>query len=369
MKRIIGFAVALALILCCASAFADGDALAVTMTPITWDGVGLGKVAVPEGYTLNTLINCCDENTCLGAPLRVTVAAESDEAWLFFYASETYIERVKSNYFKQKNGELDGQTMVFMQEYMNAETYTSVRAAAMVQALGATEYSFYRKEDMSHYDALLKEHRQYYENLIVPGLKQYGIGVDWVEMTAAQNAFTFDIGGMTYCVCVMAEVRGYQMNLGSVGDVEIIWDVPCYYAMVCPLSEYDRVHSTVFPVFAENTAVSDKFIELQDQLTEQIRDDTIAKWNMAVAASNAYAAAMNALTTASVESYLNSSSYSSVDRFSDYIFDQNDYTTSDGYNVKISTGYDYVWDGGNGTVYYSSSSFDMPYGATQLYPN
>ena len=66
---------------------------------------------------------------------------------------------------------------------------------------------------------------------------------------------------------------------------------------------------------------------------------------------------MNALTTASVESYLNSSSYSSVDRFSDYIFDQNDYTTSDGYNVKISTGYDYVWDGGNGTVYYSSSSF------------
>ena len=78
---------------------------------------------------------------------------------------------------------------------------------------------------------------------------------------------------------------------------------------------------------------------------------------------------MNALTSASVNSYLQSSSYSNTDRFTDYIFDQNSYTTSDGYEVKISTEYDYVWDGGNGTVYYSDSAFDMPYGAVQLYPN
>ena len=56
------------------------------------------------------------------------------------------------------------------------------------------------------------------------------------------------------------------------------------------------------------------------------------------------------------------------ERFSDYMFDQNDYTLSDGSHVKVSTAYDYVWEGSGGTVYYSDSAFDMPYGAVQLSP-
>ena len=57
------------------------------------------------------------------------------------------------------------------------------------------------------------------------------------------------------------------------------------------------------------------------------------------------------------------------ERFSDYMFDQNDYTLSDGSHVKVSTAYDYVWTGSDGNVYYSNSALDMPSGATQLYPN
>ena len=57
------------------------------------------------------------------------------------------------------------------------------------------------------------------------------------------------------------------------------------------------------------------------------------------------------------------------ERFSDYIFDQNDYTLSDGRHVKVSTAYDYVFEGDNGNVYYSNSLSDQPGGSTQLYPN
>ena len=54
------------------------------------------------------------------------------------------------------------------------------------------------------------------------------------------------------------------------------------------------------------------------------------------------------------------------DRFSDYIFDQNEYTTSDGRSFKVSTYYDYVYEGADGEIYVSSSA-DQPAGSTRLY--
>lgn len=187
-------------------------------------------------------------------------------------------------------------------------------------------------------------------------------------MTAAQRVYTYEIDGVPWAMCVLAEVRGYEIEAMK-KEVTRQWDVPAAYMMLCPLSNYQRVHDEIFIPFVENTAVSDQFIQLQDDLTFKIRDKAIKAMNMAVARSMAYAAAMDAWRTASVNSYLRSSNYSSVSRFTDYIFDQNTYTTSDGYEVSISTSYDYVWDGGNGTVYYSNSAFDMPYGAVQLYPS
>ncbi len=61
--------------------------------------------------------------------------------------------------------------------------------------------------------------------------------------------------------------------------------------------------------------------------------------------------------------------YTTTDQFSDYIFDQNDYTLSNGDHVKVPDSYDYVYEGDDGNVYVSDSSFDQPGGSTQLYPN
>lgn len=44
----------------------------------------------------------------------------------------------------------------------------------------------------------------------------------------------------------------------------------------------------------------------------------------------------------------------------------NEYVTSSGERVKISTAYDYVWQDGN-QVYFSDSALDMPSGADRLY--
>ena len=134
------------------------------------------------------------------------------------------------------------------------------------------------------------------------------------------------------------------------------------------MADYQEYHDSMFQIFIDNTKTNDQFFACNEQLTNEITTTVINNMNMMCAASSAYASAMTAMTFDMVESNMNYGTYSS-DRFSDYIFDQNDYTLSDGTSVQISTGYDYVWEGDGGTVYYSTSAFDQPGGTTQLYPN
>ena len=338
------------------------NASSFKLTPVVWDGVGLGKCGVPAGYTMTSEVHCADDSTCLGAPIRVRILAESGSipATLGFYSCEMFVERIKSAYFKHKEGTRDPELNIFMRQYRDAAGYCDDLASRL--APGAR---YYKDEDISFYNATLEKHRNEYKNELEAGLAQSGVKLNWYDITAAHRVYTYDNDGTTFALCVMAEVRAFQN--ATPWDVATFWAVPEYYYMVCPLSSYERIHATDFQAFIENTAVSDTFIQLADILDAKIQQEITAGWAAAIRASNAYASAMNALMTQSVNDYLYSSSYSSADRFSDYIFDRYEYTTSDGYSVSISTSYDYVWENG-GTVYYSTSAFDVPTNATLLTP-
>lgn len=367
MKKILCSIISLVLLLSlCAGALAE-EPLSLTLYPITWEDAGIGKVGLPDGYVFTNEVRCYDDTTCLGSPLRLTVVAvsEADRCILGYYANETYIQRVKwsSNITKHVTGEIDKQTQIFMCEYMDANMYSDHLAKSI-----NPDAFLYREEDTSVLNTALAQHEKLFADEILPGLKQYGLTPEWLKITGAHRAYSVQVENEPWILCILTETRGYQYSMNRGKDVCCIWDVPGYYYMLCPESSYMTLHETVFLPFAENTSVSDTFIKLQDQLTEQIQKDTIAGWSRQIAASNAYAAAMNAFTSASVNSYLQQSAYSSVNRFSDYIFDRNTYITSTGSEVSVSTSYDYVWEGSNGTVYYSDSALSVPYGASLLDP-
>lgn len=54
------------------------------------------------------------------------------------------------------------------------------------------------------------------------------------------------------------------------------------------------------------------------------------------------------------------------DQFSDYILDQNEYTTTDGRTFKVPTSYDYVYETADGEIVVSNSA-DEPAGSVRLY--
>lgn len=340
-----------------------------TLEPIEWDTAVLGQIGLPDGYTYNSVIHNCDDTTCLGFPLRVdiTAANNSEDVTMRYYCGEQYLQRVSdsSSLLPHNEGALDEQTAIFMRTYVDAFDYCNAKANGLEP--GAV---YVRDEDLPFYQGKADAWINEFNETITPVMESYGMPIDWVNMTAAQRLYSYDKNGVEYAMCVMASVRAYQYSMNAYGwqATNIIWDVPGYYILSCPMSIYENTRDNAFKIFTENTVVNDEFQDFNDQLTEQIRDSVISNMNMQVAASSAYMEAMTNLTFSMVENQMSYGSYSS-DRFSDYIFDQNDYTLSDGTSVKISTSYDYVYEGDNGTVYYSNSAFDEPGGATRLYPN
>ena len=341
--------------------------------PIQWDTAVVGQYALPDGYTASRVINNCDENSTLGHPIRVSVILNNkdEDARMQYYCGEDYIDRVYSStsLIKHVEGEIDAQTMSFMRRYVNADGFCDALAKQW-----APNAVYYKSEDISSCAARMNAAYTELTQVITPGLAAYGMYVDWIETTAAERVYTYDENGKKYCICVMAEDYAYQYSSNSYGYslTNIVWQVPNYYILWCPYESYERIHNSAFAAFVENTSINDEMMALNNKLTEDIAAEVIQKMNMMCAASSAYMASMTALTFSMVESQPGGRPYTgsySSDRFSDYMFDQNDYTLSDGSSVKVSTSYDYVWEGSNGTVYYGNSLSDAPGGATQLYAN
>ena len=59
----------------------------------------------------------------------------------------------------------------------------------------------------------------------------------------------------------------------------------------------------------------------------------------------------------------------SQERFSDYLFFQDDSTVADGRRVKTPNRYDYVYGGEMGNIYATDNALDVPRGMTQLERN
>ena len=128
-----------------------------------------------------------------------------------------------------------------------------------------------------------------------------------------------------------------------------------------PEEEYEA-NKEIYEQFVTNTTVSDQFIDALGKVQYQLTQERLQQ-------SGGSMSAITGDCQSSMSSSMGSDSSYMADQFSDYILGQNDYTLSNGDHVKVPNSYDYVYEGTDGNVYVSGSSFDQPAGSTQLYPN
>ena len=137
------------------------------------------------------------------------------------------------------------------------------------------------------------------------------------------------------------------------------WGPKSVWLMLCPKESFEE-NEEIFRSFMANTRVSDEFLLWLDNLSlELVRIRQVIM-------EGGYGDYGQAVTDTAKE-YLTGDTYSASDAWSDVIYDNNDYVTSDGSHVKMGTEYDYVYEDDKGNIYGTDTQF-VPESWTQLTP-
>lgn len=333
--------------------------LAFQVNDVVQGGMVMGRCTVPTDFTVTSQATCDVLNQSAGNPWLLKVAAQSPDQTV----SLTYMST--RDYMASGTGATQDETynssyFTPMLHYMNAQEYCDY----VLKRLGSLKTVKVVEEDTyPGMQNLLRQREAQLKDTQNGMLGNIGLTVDDVAITMANRRYYIETeSGLQCYYCVACATRGTWYSvympgvLVDISDSYILWDVPYVYTMLCPAYQWDK-YGSAFPTFMENTTASDQFLAANQKLSNELWDIITGR---GTTYANSYSEDVMRQETASGDDY-------DEERFTDYIFDQNDYTLSDGSHVKVSTAYDYVYEGDNGVVYYSDSAFGEP--GTRLYPN
>lgn len=338
-------------------------------------GKNVARAYVPSDYTVDGETIWCGKWQSLGAPAQVYLTALSPDqnTVLGYYSMVSYEEILEysqngSPLVRHQDGVFDSTTMTPMLGFMTADTYCDYLAKII---LPGQQLEFCSQEEMTEemqrqLDALAEKLYQGVGQMI----QEIGYTVDGAYVGVASREYNVTLDGYPFKLVVSSATEGVQMsfvselayNMGTVKESSIAWDSPFAFFMLTPADGYEQ-KIEICEQFMLNTTVSDQFTQalatVRNQLTQaRIQQSGSSMEQLADDFQSSMSSAMGSEDT-----------YTSEEQISDYIFDQNDYTLSNGDHIKVPTSYEYVYEGDDGNVYVSDSSFDQPGGSVQLYPN
>ena len=335
---------------------------------------GFGRCVAPGNYEVRWNHTRCTTNNSISFPHRLSITAECPEQGItmLYFSATDYLSSIDGS--TETDGQFDMDWFTPRLHYMNASDYCDYLVLTAVPELAGSLKVV--SEDA------LPEAQRALERLAKASLAEQNpsgsdlLGIYHVEggeYTICQKRYScvyegtpHDVMVLTACISTRITtsyvgwtVQGNRIGFGTVETGAINWEVPFTYILICPSAYWDE-GSTAFEQFTANTRASDQFDEANKKLA-------VALWNVVKKSRGLNSCESYSERTLREETE-NGEDYD-LDRITDYIFDQNDYTLSDGNHVKVDNSYDYVYEGDNGTVYYSNSAFAQPGGSTQLYPN
>ena len=372
MKKMWLAALALLIALVVASAtLAEAGGVQVQLVSVQSDGGTVGRCAVPEGCEVSSTVSYCGAGQTLSHPMQLSIDVRTpDGRTTYAYCSATdYLQLLEAKMngqtvAVQQDGQYDSTTMTPMLTLRTASGYADYLITNMfpgVRIIVADE-----AEITPEVQALIDRHmQQSYQDMNAIFAGDSMASVDDVFFDIAERSYTFENNGEAYRATLVTAVDAVQlsqrMNNGilSIDESYIGWTVPFTYAVIAPETEYDGAQA-FFDLFVLNTSASDSFNSACQTLSNQIRTSVIESRSLAVGADSC---------RSSVSALTDSASDYSEERFSDYLFSQDDYTLDDGRHVKIPIEYDYVYVGDNGNVYATDSALDEPAGMRRLEKN
>lgn len=343
-----------------AAVLADG-AVSLTVNDAVEENTPFGRCVVPAGYSVVSSVITCTTNQSVAYPCQAMITAGKENgAQMVYLSAHDYIAGTGPEAATQ-DGMFNQDFQTPMLHYMTAGEYCDYIALKI----------FYPMADNGTLVVAgikeLPEAEAYYYRAMEPEIAKWRkelqgtiANVDDVKASMCMKGYEFAIGGETcYGIVVTGNIGVWMTATGLLGATSWVnWVVPFTYVMYATGEDPEAIDA--FEMFVANTSASDQFNKANLEMSEELWK--IIKRAHDITDCYDYTSRTIRKKTAEGNDY-------DEDRITDYIFDQNDYTLEDGSHVKVSTGYDYVWEGDNGNVYVSTSPFDQPGGSRQLYPN
>ena len=340
----------------------SGTLLSFQVADIVHDGMVMGRCTVPADWTIAPTVYCCTLEQSAGNPWLLGLTATSPEEDIqmsYVSCRDFYTESTTAT---EDDGKFSLYVYTPILHYMTASDYCDFWARMLNSASGLTLVD---QNTFPELQPRLDQAAEAFRSIVNTSMAGSGLTADQTVYTIAQRRYALTApNGVDYYFVISTCTRGTGYTATMTGPLVtstghyILWDAPYVYSLLCPADKWEQA-SALFSLFTENTSVSDQFLLANQRLSTEILSwltgvDLVSGRNISVQIMRAETSKGNDYND---------------ERYSDYMFDQNDYTLSDGTHVKVPTGYDYVYEGDNGNVYYSDSAFSQPGGSTQLYPN
>lgn len=335
-------------------------------------GMTIARCYAPEDYSVEGTAIWCGKWQSFSAPVQayVTACSADGNTAMGFYSLACYehILEYSQNGIalrEQQDGVFDTGSMLPMLSFMTSDAYCDYIAQTILpnQTLYLKAQAEITDSQQNLMDTLANELYQTTYQMIG---NQYSIDGTYYGM--AERTYSLELDGTPYTLTVSTATDGVQFsssvdfvyNMGTANATFISWESPFVFFILTPESEYEKNYS-IYELFVLNTGVSDEFVSALTRLSQQLTQQMVGQ-------SSASMDAVSDYCKSSMSSEVGSDASYSDERFTDYIYSQNDYTLSNGDHVKVPTSYDYVYADDNGNVY-ATNSTDEPAGMERLYPN
>ena len=266
--------------------------------------------------------------------------------------------------------ETDPMTYRIHRQYRTAEQFVELFISNLgctsAQKLGSSSID---SQSLGALQSVAEQHAGETGYSLVQSLANLGMSANLVgyESTVVDNRYAVTTqSGQTEYIEVFTLVWAYQTSWvvqnSSITVNEIYWCVPFMYISTAESEQALASTQNEFLTFVSNSHVSPEFYYLVRQYRSYIENQLAQQLTNQIQAATEIQSQL-------MDGYSSSSDTNDrvTDMWSDYIYDRDDYTTSDGSTVKVPTYYDHVYETDSGDIYVTNDTLDVPSDWQELY--
>lgn len=328
----------------------------------------VGRITAPDDWQVSEQVQWSSYGNYPGMTQLSAVSPDGQRSFQLISTMSYY--QTDSIFNSLGENETDPTTYRIHRQYRTAEQFVEM----MLSSIGCTgaqklSSSSIDSQSLSALKSTAEQHAGETGYSLVQSLANLGMSANLVgyESTVVDNRYAVTTqSGQTEYIEVFTLVWAYQTSWvvqnSSITVNEIYWCVPFTYIFTAESEQALTSMQNEFLTFVSNSSVSPEFYYLVEQYRAYI-ENLLAQQltNQIQAATEIQSQLMNDYSSSS------DTNDRVTDMWSDYIYDRDDYTTSDGSTIKVPTYYDHVYETDSGDIYVTNDSLNVPTDWQELY--